>query len=184
MKVLAFAATTSSTSINRALLGYATARLEAIGPPEIEIEFLKLADYEMPIYSSDREKADGVPTAAKALFDKIGSVDALMISYAEHNGSVTAAWKNTFDWMTRIDTKVWHDKPMVLLAATPGPRSGAGVLGNQQTLIPFFGGVVKGVYGVGKWYEAWDAEAGTLTDADAIAGIDAALSGLAAPASA
>ena len=50
MKVLAFAASNHRQSINRALAGYAAKRLQRIHLG-VEIEFIDLNDYEMPIYS-------------------------------------------------------------------------------------------------------------------------------------
>ena len=175
MKTLAFAASNHSQSINGALVEYAAARLKKLSP-SIEIEFIDINDYEMPIYSIDREKSDGVHPLAQTLFDKIGAADALIVSFAEYNGYVTAAWKNIYDWMSRIDQKVWQDKPIVLLAATPGPRAGANVLQTQEFTSPFFGMDIKGKYGVGLWREAWDGT--TLVKDDDIAGIDAAIKGL------
>ncbi|MEL7398447.1 MAG: NAD(P)H-dependent oxidoreductase [Pseudomonadota bacterium] len=175
MKTLAFAASNHSQSINGALVGYAAARLKMVSPGA-EIEFIDINDYEMPIYSMDREKSDGVHPLAQNFFGKIGDADALIVSFAEYNGYVTAAWKNIYDWMSRIDQKVWQDKPIVLLAATPGPRAGANVLQTQEFTAPFFGMDIKGNYGVGLWPEAWDGT--TLIKDDDIAGIDAAIKGL------
>lgn len=176
MKVLAFAATNSSTSINRQLVEYAAQRLTSF-IPAVDTEFLDLNDYEMPIYSPDRERDEGVHPLAQGFFDRIGASDAVLVSFAEYNGFVTSAWKNIFDWMSRIDAKVWQEKPLVMLAASPGGRAGANVLASQELLAPFFGGVLKGTYGVGKWMEAWDGS--TLTGQEDIDGVDAALRGFA-----
>ncbi|WP_415400993.1 NADPH-dependent FMN reductase [Tateyamaria sp. SN3-11] len=175
MKTLAFAASNHSQSINGALVGYAAARLMKFSP-SVEIEFIDINDYEMPIYSMDREKSDGVHPLAQAFFNKIGAADALIVSFAEYNGYVTAAWKNIYDWMSRIDQKVWQDKPIVLLAATPGPRAGANVLQTQEFTAPFFGMNIKGKHGVGLWRDTWDGT--TLIKSNDIAGIDAAIKGL------
>ncbi|MEM8975400.1 MAG: NAD(P)H-dependent oxidoreductase [Pseudomonadota bacterium] len=155
MKVLAFAASNHSQSINRALVGYAAKRLQRFYTG-VEIEFIDLNDYEMPIYSIDRENANGVHALAQELFCRIGASDALIVSFAEYNGFVTAAWKNIYDWMSRIDQKVWQDRPLALLAATPGPRAGENVLQTQELTAPFFGMNIKGKYGVGNWRDVWD----------------------------
>lgn len=180
MKILAFAATNSRNSINRALVEHAATRLKTRFQPDAEIEFIDLNDYEMPIYSVDRERESGIPAAARSLFDRIGAADEVLVSFAEHNGLVTAAWKNAFDWMSRIDAKVWQNRPMVMLAASPGPRAGANVLASQEMLAPFFGGEIRGKLGIGTWSEAWDAESGRLTRAEDSAALDAALVRLAA----
>ena len=175
MKTLAFAASNHSQSINRALVGYAATRLQAIAP-QVTVEFIDINDFEMPIYSIDRERNDGIHPLAQALFDKIGAADAVLVSFAEYNGYVTAAWKNIYDWMSRSDSKVWQDKPMVIMAASPGPRAGANVLQPQQFTAPFLGMDIKGQHGVGTWSAAWN---GTNLSRDKdIAAIDAALTNL------
>ncbi|MEM1073769.1 MAG: NAD(P)H-dependent oxidoreductase [Pseudomonadota bacterium] len=175
MKILAFAASNHSQSINRMLVGYAVERTKTI-IPEAVAEFVDINDYEMPIYSIDRETTDGVHPLAQEFYDKIGAADALIVSFAEYNGFVTAAWKNIHDWMSRIDMRVWQDKPIVLLAASPGSRAGANVLNSQELTAPFFGMDIKGKHGVGKWGEAWDGKA--LTNQEDSAAIDSALKAL------
>ncbi|MEO1540779.1 MAG: NAD(P)H-dependent oxidoreductase [Pseudomonadota bacterium] len=175
MNVLAFAASNHSTSINRMLIGYAAGRLSAISP-SAEVEFLDLNDFEMPIYSLDRERVDGIHPLALSFHAKIGAADAVLVSFAEYNGFVTSAWKNIFDWMSRIEGTVWQDKPLVFLAASPGKRAGTNVLASQELLAPFFGGVLRGTYGVGNWGEVWDGT--TLTREEDMEGVDAALEGL------
>ncbi|MEM9232478.1 MAG: NAD(P)H-dependent oxidoreductase, partial [Pseudomonadota bacterium] len=66
MKTLAFAASNHSQSINAALVGYAAARLKTFSP-RVQIEFIDINDYEMPVYSIDREKSDGVHPLAQML---------------------------------------------------------------------------------------------------------------------
>ncbi len=102
MKILAFAASSSRNSINKALGTHATSRLQAEFLPDAEVEILDLNDYEMPLYSIDRERECGIPAHAQRFFEQIGQADALVISYAEHNGTYTAAFKNLFDWTSRI----------------------------------------------------------------------------------
>ena len=177
MKIVAFAASNSAASINRALIDHAAAHLRAT-TPDVQIETLDLTAYDLPTYSTERERQGGVPAPAQDFFNRIGAADAVLVSFAEHNGSTTAAWKNIFDWMSRIEMKVFQGKPIVILAATPGPRAGAGVLGHQETLLPHFGGRIVGKLGIGKWHEAWDAEAQTLTRPEDIAALGQTLAAL------
>ena len=106
---------------------------------DAEIEYLDFNDFEMPIYSPEREREQGIPARALDLFDRIDASVALLVAFAEHNGFVTAAWKNIFDWMSRIRMELWQGKPMALLAASPGLRAAAGVLASQELLAPHFG---------------------------------------------
>lgn len=179
MNVLAFAASNSRSSINRVLVKYAIDRLRAEFLPDAQHDILDLNDFEMPIFSIDRERALGIPDAASSFFRKLGAADALMVSFAEHNGNVTAAWKNIHDWMSRIDQNIWQGKPMVVLSAVPGQRAGANVLAIQEKFVPVFGGRVCGLVGIGRWSEAWNSEEGRLNRPGDVAAIDSALSGLA-----
>lgn len=163
MKILAFAATSSSQSINKKLVTHA-AELLAQAHSGATPEILDINDYELPLFSLDRENELGKPDLAKAFFDKIGSADAVIISFAEHNGSYTAAYKNLFDWASRIDQKVFQGKPMVLLSTSPGPGGARSVLAAAETSSPFFGGDVKATFSVPSFYENFDAEAGAFTD--------------------
>ncbi|MEM9047113.1 MAG: NAD(P)H-dependent oxidoreductase [Pseudomonadota bacterium] len=182
MKIVAFSASTSRQSINGILVRLAAARLEALAGKPLDIVTLDLNDYEMPIYSIDKQNEGGIPQAAEAFFAQIGAADALLIGYAEHNGFYTAAWKNTFDWMSRVEMRVFQDKPMVIMAASPGGGGGGNVLKTAETSAPFFGADIRGSVSVGKWYEAYDAETGALTRPDDNAALDAALAKLLAPA--
>ena len=182
MRGLAFGAAISRRSINRTFVEHAAARLRDDILPGADIDHLDLQDYEMPIYSIDRERQGGIPAPAHDFFARADRANAILVSFAEHNGSVTAAWKVVFDWMSRIEMKLWRGKPMVLLAASPGRRAGAGVLDSQVALAPHFGGEVRGRLGIGRWHEAWDAGTRSLTRTEDATALDRVLGTLAASA--
>ncbi len=148
MKILAFAASNSQQSINKQLVAYASSLIEGA-----QVELLNLNDYEMPIYSVERERKNGIPNAAQTFFDKIGAADTIFISYAEHNGTYTAAFKNIYDWMSRINMKVYQDKAVIMLATSPGQRGAADVLQAATTSAPFFGANVLGSLSVPQFHE-------------------------------
>ena len=160
MRLLVFAATTSRESINRQLLDYA---VQLLGD-DVEVEMIDLNDYEMPIYSVDREQEGGIPNAAQDFFDKIGAADAVLISFAEHNGFYTAAYKNVFDWASRIDMRVYQDKPVVLFSTSIGPSGGANVLKTAVMSGQFFGYDVKASLSIPSFHENFDTESGALRD--------------------
>ena len=60
--------------------------------------------------------------------DILKNADGIVISFAEHNGVYTAAFKNIFDWISRIEKVVWYNKPMFLLATSNGDRGAITVL--------------------------------------------------------
>ena len=125
MHILAFAASNSSQSINKQLVTHAAQVLTDEIAPDTTVEIIDLNDFEMPIYSFDREAANGIPDLARQFRALIANADALMISFAEHNGSYSAAFKNIFDWASRLEGKVWSEKPIFLMATSPGVPDGS-----------------------------------------------------------
>lgn len=122
-KIVAFGASSSKKSINKRLATY-TAQLV----PNASVNLLDLNDYEMPIYSIDREKENGIHPLAVQFKQQLLEADGIIISFAEHNGAYTAAFKNIFEWISRIGPNVWGNKPMFLLATSPGARGAQTVL--------------------------------------------------------
>ena len=112
-KILAFGASSSKKSINKRFAVYV-----AHCVPNADVNVLDLNDYEMPIYSIDRENEDGIPDLAYTFKEQFKNSDAVVISFAEHNATYTSAFKNIFDWISRIDKNIWHNKPMFLLATS------------------------------------------------------------------
>lgn len=163
MKILAVPATNSLNGINRQLLGHAARLLDGGFVADAEVELVDINDYEMPIYSPAREE-QGIPDLAHAFRDKIGAADAVIISFAEHNGSYSAAWKNLYDWVSRIDKSVYQGRTVALFAASPGGRGGAGVLGAATASAPFFGAKLVGSLGLGNFHTNFDVEKGELTN--------------------
>lgn len=116
-KVIAFGGSNSTKSINKKLAAYAGSQLE-----NVELNVLDLNDFEMPIYSVERETESGIPELAKKFKELVRSSDGIIISLAEHNGSYTVALKNIIDWISRLEGRVWEEKPMFLMATSPGGR--------------------------------------------------------------
>ncbi len=121
-KVLAFAGSTSSTSINKKLATFAAENLK-----NTSFDVIDLKDFTLPIYSSDEEQT-GFPEDAKKFTSLLDNYDGFILSLAEHNGSYAAAFKNIFDWSTRIEKNFFRDKPLLLMATSPGGRGGHSVL--------------------------------------------------------
>jgi NAD(P)H-dependent FMN reductase len=159
MKIIAFAASSSRNSINKMLVTYAASLVA-----DADVDVLDLNDYELPLFSEDKEQELGQPTLAKAFLAKIASADALLISFAEHNGTYSAAYKNLFDWCSRIQ-KPYQNKAIIMLSTSPGARGGATVLQQAVGSAAHFDGKVKGSLAVPSFYDHFDVEQGCLTDA-------------------
>ncbi len=108
MKIFAFAGSNSSTSINKQLVKFVLKSFEGH-----EINLIDLNDYNMPVFSVDLEK-NGFPQEAQLFLDHIASSDIIICSLAENNRSYSVAFKNVFDWASRINVKVSKINPCCL----------------------------------------------------------------------
>lgn len=141
-RIVAFGASSSRNSINKKLATFAAHQVA-----DAEVTILDLNDFEMPIFSIDREKENGIPQLAHDFKAHLKASDGIIISFAEHNGAYSAAFKNIMDWASRIKgSTTWEEKPMFLLATSPGGRGASTVLGiamgkfkfmNKNTLVDF-----------------------------------------------
>lgn len=176
-RILAFAASNSSISINRTLVNYAASLLQ-----DVEVETLNIHDYEMPIYSHDRQEESGIPQLAHDFLAKIGAVDALIVGFAEHNGLYTAAFKNLFDWCSTLGGEVFQNRPMVLTATSTGPGGAARVLGVAETAFPLFAGDVRAAFSLPLYDENFDPSdndgIGKITDPELDAKLHTAMAKL------
>ncbi len=154
-KIIAFGGSPSRKSINKQLATY-TAHLF----PNAEVEILDLNDFEMPIFSVDREKVIGIHPLAQRFFDKIGTADFLVISLAENNGAYSAAFKNVMDWTSRIPEKFFQDKPMLLMATSDGARGARLVLEMATSRFPRHGADIKATFSLPSFYENFNPEMG------------------------
>ncbi|PCE63917.1 NADPH-dependent FMN reductase [Sediminicola luteus] len=135
--IIALGGSTSKKSINAQWASYAAHQV-----PNVQVQPLNLNDFELPLYSVDLEGEAGIPENAQKLNDTLAGADGIVLSLAEHNGSYSAAFKNAMDWVSRIDMKIWKEKPMLLMATSPGGRGGATVLATAAQSFPHLGAQV------------------------------------------
>jgi NAD(P)H-dependent FMN reductase len=136
-KIIAFAGSNSKNSINKQLAKFTSSLVK-----DVETTVLDLNDFELPIYGIDYEKEHGIPENANKFLDIIKSSDGVIISLAEHNGNFSVVFKNMYDWMSRIEQKLWNNMPMLLMATSPGGRGGTSVLSIAKNGFPHMGGNV------------------------------------------
>jgi chromate reductase, NAD(P)H dehydrogenase (quinone) len=134
MKIIAFGASNSKNSINKEFAKYTASLFQAD-----EIEILDLNDFELPIYSIDNEDKENLPKNAIDFVNKIHEADLLIISFAEYNGSYTSAFKNLFDWASRVKPKCFENLNMFLLSTSTGQRGGASVMSHALDRFPRHG---------------------------------------------
>ncbi|MBS1550107.1 MAG: NAD(P)H-dependent oxidoreductase [Bacteroidetes bacterium] len=156
MKILAFAATNSKNSINSQLVQFASTKFT-----NATVEFADLNHYEMPIFSIDREIENGIPQLALDFAEKIDRADLILISFAEHNGTYTVAFKNIFDWISRIPgRKAFGEKSIFAMATSTGIRGGKGVLETAIKRFPFNGGNIIADFSLPKFNDNFSIENG------------------------
>ncbi|SEL08881.1 NAD(P)H-dependent FMN reductase [Aquimarina amphilecti] len=147
-KIITIAGSNSQKSINKSLLSYTSSLLE-----NVEIIPIDLNDYISPIYGVDYETENAIPTAIKRLDESFNKADGFIISLAEHNGSYAAVFKNTIDWLSRVNMKIWREKPMLLMATSPGDRGGTTVLESAKTYFPYLGANVTADFSLPNFYD-------------------------------
>ncbi|MDH3763914.1 MAG: NAD(P)H-dependent oxidoreductase [Gammaproteobacteria bacterium] len=172
-KVVAFAASNSSRSINRQLVTYASGLLA-----HAQVEILDLNDFELPLFSVDREDELGQPPLAQVFLQKLNQADGIIVSFAEHNGAYSAAYKNLYDWVSRIQPRVYQDKPMVLLSTSPGGRGGKSVMELALSQIPRFGGQIKASLSLPSFMDNFDSASGRVSNPELAAEVEAAVKSL------
>ncbi|MCK0131508.1 NAD(P)H-dependent oxidoreductase [Flavobacteriaceae bacterium F08102] len=157
-KILAFAGSNSSTSINKQLVTYAANQLEE------SLTILDLNDFNLPVFGVDLEREEGIPQAAHDFLAEIKKSDGILLSLAEHNGAYSTVFKNLLDWMSRIDGALWSEIPMFLMATSPGKRGGASVLEIAQNRFKFMGGNIVSTFSLPSFNENFKQGAIINTD--------------------
>ncbi|WP_417369970.1 NADPH-dependent FMN reductase [Flavobacterium beibuense] len=159
MKIVAFGGSSSKNSINKKLATYAANLFEGD-----VVEILDLNDYELPLYSVDKEKEIGKPELAGKFLEKLESADVLVISVAEHNAGMTVAFKNIYDWASRQKKEVFANKPLLLMSTSPGKFGGKNSLEAAKISLKWYGGNIKDTFTLPSFNENFDVENGTISN--------------------
>ena len=153
-KILAFAGSTRTGSLNQALLDLAVAEARARGA---QVTAIRLKDFALPLYDGDLEAA-GFPAAARELKALFRAHHGFLIAAPEYNGSISGVLKNAIDWASRptdgeglTALSAFRGKVAGLMAASISPFGGLRgithtrqilstiqvVVANEQVLVPF-----------------------------------------------
>jgi len=158
-KILAFSGSFSADSINQQLIVYAGALLF-----DVDVSIIRLSDYEAPIYRKELETESGIPVNIQRLRLLFDEADGFLISTPEYNGSIPAGLKNTLDWISRMEGKIFQDKPVLLMSASPGGRGGQSVLNHLIGVLPFWGAQLVGTFSLPKFGETFSN--GNITNSE------------------
>lgn len=131
IKILAFAGSTRTDSLNKKLVKVAAEMAKSAGA---EITFIDLRDYPLPLYDGDVE-AQAFPENALKLKKIFLEHQGLLIASPEYNSSFSAVLKNTIDWVSRPHgdegmLACFAGKNAAIMAVSPG------ALGGLRGLVP------------------------------------------------
>jgi chromate reductase len=158
-KILAIGGSNSKTSINKMLATHIASQVAGAAVTTLDWDHLVL-----PLYSVDLEANEGIPEAVIAFKKQIEDTDSIVLSVAENNGNITAAFKNLWDWTSRLDPKVWMSKPLFLAATSPGGRGGMNALEITKNLMPHYGGNLIVDFSLPSFYDNF--KEGTIAEAE------------------
>lgn len=164
-KILFLSGSTRIGSYNNALAKIAC---EIAKSENVDAEYIKLSDYELPLFNQDEEAERGMHGNAKRLKQKFVEADGFFISTPEYNGSFTPLLKNTLDWISRPHEeneerlKAFSNKAAAIGGASPGSFGAMRALVPLRLLLSNVGvNVVGHQIAVAKSHEAFD-EKGAL----------------------
>jgi NAD(P)H-dependent FMN reductase len=156
VKLLAFAGSTRSGSLNQKLLDLAVTEARARGA---EVTELRLREFALPLYDGDLE-AEAFPEAARELKALFRSHHGFLIATPEYNGGMSGVLKNAIDWASRptdgenlVALSGFRGKVAGLMAASISPFGGLRgitqlrqvlstiqvMVATEQVLAPFAG---------------------------------------------
>jgi len=166
-RILVFAGSARSGSLNKKLARVAAAAVRAAGA---EATLIDLADYPMPLYDGDLEAREGVPGSARRLKDLFIAHQGLLIVSPENNASVSALLKNTLDWISRQDGSEsglipYRGKVAALAGACPGALGALRGLTHLRAILQTLSVLVLSEQvALGRAHEAFNDD-GSLKDA-------------------
>lgn len=165
-KILVFAGSNSSQSLNHKLAVFAASQVAGH-----HVEVIKLTDYPLPLFSVDTEKAEGYSVNLRMLHSKIKEADALIMSVNEHNRMISAFFKNTLDWLSRLDLKFLDGKKILLMSTSDGRKGAAAALEYAKFIMPRYGGNVVESFSIPSFYENYSEETQSISNEVLLLGI-------------
>ena len=181
--IIGLAGSLRKGSLNAMLLRAAAEKMSQLGSGrDVTLEIASIRG--IPLYDGDVEAAEGIPSAVRALKDRIAQADGLLLATPEYNNSIPGVFKNAIDWLSRPPddaARVFANRPVAVMGATPGRM---GTVLAQAAWLPVFHtlgmrpwlGARLLVSGAGKVFDA----SGQITDDHVAKQLETFLAGFAA----
>lgn len=155
-KILAIGGSNSSNSINRTFAGYAASLFN-----DAEVTIYNVSSVDVPLFSVQLEEKIGMPNFVLDIAQQIDQADIILLSLVENNGNLNAGLKNLLDRTSSIKgRRIFGNKPMLLMATSPGARGGASVLDIAKKSFPFQGAAIKNTFSLPSFNQNFDTEKG------------------------
>ncbi len=180
LHIVAYAGSIRTGSMHGAVLDIALKEVE--GFSDVTVDRIDLAQYPLPLYNADDQKAYGIPDAVWRIQERIEPAHGVLIASPEYNGGYTPLFKNTLDWLSRTDKTLFQGRLVGLITASNGRRGGSNgarqmaelfgymsVAVHQPTFsIPHAGERLEEgeIPGLGGWLESYVAAARCFTGGD------------------
>ena len=158
-KILVFSGSNNIKSINDKLVKFAASQI--VGH---NIEIIKLTDYALPLFNEDVENERGFPIDLQMLNNKIKDADALVISVNEHNGMISAFFKNIIDWLSRLDPKFLSGKNILLMSTSNEEHGAARALEYAKFILPKFGATIVENFSIPFFTENFSEESQSISN--------------------
>jgi NAD(P)H-dependent FMN reductase len=165
--IIAFAGSNSKDSINHLLVSAIARQIN-----NCKTKVIKLLDYDIPMYSIDLENEAGIPIDVQLLKNEIAKSQGVIISVNEHNGSVSAFFKNILDWLSRADRNYLESKKVLLTSTSPGERGAKMALEYSKMSLPRFGADVVESFSFPSFQENFDTDKGVVSSTTLQLGLD------------
>ncbi|EIJ40664.1 NADPH-dependent FMN reductase [Galbibacter orientalis] len=156
-KIIAFAGSNSSNSINYELVKYTVSLID-----DHDIQLLNMANMPFPMFSEDDEREFGYKNSLIELKEDILESDGVIISVNEHNSNVSSYFKNLIDWLSRVERKFLLDKPVFLMGTSPGTRGAISAITNTEQTLPRFGAKIDNVFSLPLFSENFSIKKGVI----------------------
>lgn len=161
-KLLFFAGSARKESLNKKLAKLAANMAQDAG---VQVTYIDLKDFEMPLYNGDVEAQSGIPESAKILKQLFVEHHGFFIASPEYNSSMPPLLKNSLDWISRPHEEneapliAFFGKVAALGAVSPGQLGGLRGLVSLRMMLGNIGvTVIPSQIAVGSGFLAFDED--------------------------
>ncbi|UUV21209.1 NADPH-dependent FMN reductase [Paenimyroides aestuarii] len=156
--MLVFVGSNSSQSINEQLTKAVLKQLN------ITHTFVDLKTLDIPLFSEDLEREIKSPQGIVSLLEQINAFEHIFITTNEHNGNLSAFFKNILDWLSRADRSFLKAKKVFILSTSNGMRGGLSANELLQKMVHRFGCEVSEAYTFPAFSEHFNKETQEITN--------------------